>query len=71
MIYKQLGHTELNSLRFGIATHSTDSRDAPEEEGDTLLGAVSARESRMGPPAGTMRPQSVEQCLGQRGGGSV
>ena len=33
----------------------------PEEEGNTLLGAVSARESCMDSPAGTKRPQSVEQ----------
>ena len=61
MICRQLVHLSLIHLRFRTATHSTDSRDAPEEEGNTLLGAVSARESCMGSPAGAKRPQSVEQ----------
>ena len=54
-------HLSLIHLRFRLHPTAPIAEMLPEEEGNTLLGAVSARESCMGSPAGTKRPQSVEQ----------
>ena len=61
MICRQLVHLSLIHLRFRTATHSTDSRNVSRGRGKQAPRCGVGSGICMGFPAGTKRPQSVEQ----------